>query len=115
MAKIYPAWDRNLDVGQSAPFARNAGFTSTSPLLQPVRLLHLLDQALVDERQHRLGEGLPRLLIFGATAGRPLLRQPALVDEVLEQLRIGPVAHAQHVVVALLAGAVLIRIFGPVL
>src|SRR6185436_11486146 len=93
----------------------SSDFTSISPSLQPVRLLHLLDQALVDERQHRFGKGLPRLLILGATAGRPLLRQPALVDEVLEQLRIGAVADAQHVVVALLAGAVLIRIFGPVL
>src|SRR5215467_28963 len=85
---------------RSAPHF-NSALTSTWPSLQPIGFLHLLDQALVDEGQHGLGKGLPHLLIFRATAGSALLGQPALVDEVLEMLGIGPVAHAQHVVIAL--------------
>src|SRR5215510_1570427 len=83
--------------------------------LQPVRLLHLLDQALVDEGQHGLGKGLTHPLEFRVAAGRPLLRQPTLVDEILEQRGIAAVAHAKYVVIALLIGAVLARIVGPFL
>src|SRR5262245_12066297 len=77
-------------------------------LFQPVRLPHLLHQRLVDEGINRLHESVAYQLVLRGATLRPLLRQPTLLDEVPERFGVGAVAHAQHVVIALLVGAVLV-------
>src|SRR4051812_17660257 len=75
---------------------------------QPTLPEHLPGQLAVEVRPDQRPKGERSLLVFiGATFG-PRLRQVSLVHKVAEQLGIGAVSDAQHVVEALRGGAVLV-------
>ena len=72
---------------------------------QPAAIQNISCQGQVDVRRDQRLESLSHLRVFALATLRPALRQVALLDQVSEQLGIGPVGDAQEIVEALGRGA----------